>query len=451
VKLSTRLIERYIAAAVIPYFLLALILLTSVLIAQQSSRFAEIVGQVQAPFQLILAIIVNIAPSLLLFTIPMSVLAGTLIGFSRMGSDSELTALRAAGVGEARLLLAPMLIGILGTILTLYIAIVHTPYAARQLRDATLRAAQDRLKSPIQPGAFATDIGDKVIYVRSGDEARGVWQGVFIFSQDASGRALLVTAEDGRLDSSQEVAELVLRDANAITFNLPTTSTTNGATSNQSTTNRTLTDAKRAGVERRKGSDDAVGFNKDTQFISERSAQLRIKLEDRLGVLVERLRARPTELDELPWNQLVDATRNAATPQQKLAAQIVQHKKLSLGFASVCFAMLGAVIGLRVKRGGRGLGVLLSLGLMIVYYLLALSGEQLARTSTVPVIAGVWGATLISLAFALLCLLAPRLSIRRASLTNRRSQTRVCVGKDSRNETKETIAPLPIRRKPRCR
>jgi len=41
-------------------------LLTSVLVAQQSSRFAEIVGQVQAPLQFILAIIVNIALSRIL-------------------------------------------------------------------------------------------------------------------------------------------------------------------------------------------------------------------------------------------------------------------------------------------------------------------------------------------------------------------------------------------------
>lgn len=421
-KFSTRSIERYTAAAIIPYFLLALVLLTAVLIAQQSSRFAEIVGQVQAPFALILAIIVNIAPSLLLFTIPMSVLAGTLIGFSRMGSDSELIAMRAAGVGDARLLFAPVMIGIVCAILTFYIAIVHTPFAARQLRDATLRAAQDRLKSPIQPGAFATDIGDKVIYVRSGDQARGVWQGVFIFSQDANGRALLVTAEDGRLDSSQDVAELVLRDANAITFNLPATTTSSDA---KVATDNVFDNPKTpaVGLETRKGRIDNGGISNGTgekpQFISERSGQLRIKLEDKLGTLVESLRTRTPELDELPWDKLSAATTDhAATQQQRRAAQIVQHKKLSLGFASLCFALLGAIIGLRVKRGGRGVGVLLSLALMIVYYLLALSGEQLARASTLPVIAGVWGATLITLIFALVYLVAPRLTIRR-KLTNK--------------------------------
>ncbi len=220
-KLSTRLVERYVAGAILPYFLLALLLLTAVLVAQQSSRFAELVGQVQAPLSFVFEIIINIIPGLLLFTIPMSVLAGTLIGFSRLGSDSELTAMRAAGVGASRTLLAPLMIGVAGALLTLYIGVLYTPIAAARLRDAALRAAVERLKSPIQPGTFATNVGDKVIYVREGDVASGEWNGVFVFSQEGEGRALVVTAEGGRLDSSKDVAELVLRNATATTINLP--------------------------------------------------------------------------------------------------------------------------------------------------------------------------------------------------------------------------------------
>ena len=220
-KFSTRLVERYIAAAIMPYILLSLLLLTAVLVAQQGSRFTELLGQVQAPLAYVIEIMIGITPGLLLFTIPMAVLAGTLIGFSRMGSDSELIALRAAGVGISRLLSAPAVIGLASTIAALYLGVFYDPVAAGRLRDVAVRGALSRLKSPIRPGTFTTNFGDKIIYVQRGDEARGEWRGVLVFSQETDGRGLLVTAERGRLDSSSEVAELVLYDTVATTLNLP--------------------------------------------------------------------------------------------------------------------------------------------------------------------------------------------------------------------------------------
>ena len=42
-------------------------------------------------------------PSILVLTIPMSVLLGILIGFSRLSADSEITALRALPLGQVPL------------------------------------------------------------------------------------------------------------------------------------------------------------------------------------------------------------------------------------------------------------------------------------------------------------------------------------------------------------
>ena len=94
-----KLISRYILAAAVPYFVLALALLTAILLAQQSERFAELALYAQLPFSLLGQIELALIPNVLVFTMPMAVLAAVLIGFARMGSDSEVVAMRAAGVG----------------------------------------------------------------------------------------------------------------------------------------------------------------------------------------------------------------------------------------------------------------------------------------------------------------------------------------------------------------
>ncbi len=82
-----------------PYVLLSGALLTAILLAQQSGRFAELALYTQLPISLVSQIELALIPNVLVFTLPMAVLAGVIVGFARMGSDSEIVAMRAAGVG----------------------------------------------------------------------------------------------------------------------------------------------------------------------------------------------------------------------------------------------------------------------------------------------------------------------------------------------------------------
>src|SRR5438105_2242873 len=96
--LNRNLVARYVVGAAVPYVVLAFALLTAILFVQQSERFAELALYAQLPFSLFTEIIIYLIPNVLIFTLPLAVLAGVTIGFSRLGSDSEIVAMRAAGV-----------------------------------------------------------------------------------------------------------------------------------------------------------------------------------------------------------------------------------------------------------------------------------------------------------------------------------------------------------------
>lgn len=361
-----RLIERYILWAILPYLLLALLLLAAILFAQQTTRIAELLVSTRVPLTLVLDVLAALLPNVLIFAVPMATLAGTVIGFSRLGSDSELVAMRSAGVGTWNMLWPVLSLGLLLTVGTLYLNLQVAPGAARVWKQATLRAALYKLDSPVEPRSFTTDIPGFVIYVRDGDKEQGRWGRVFLFSQMKDGGTQLVTARSGRIDTSAERSELVLSDA-AITTLPP------------------------------------AGANRDASYVTERLAQIRVLLETGRKALLERLRQDKVEPDEMDWDTLGQyaATQTGAKSREVLT---LWHKRLTFGLTPMIFSLLGAAVGLRVRKGGRGVGVVLSLLLMLAYYLVSLGGEQMARAGTLPPAIGAWAATALTIACSVLVL-----------------------------------------------
>jgi LPS export ABC transporter permease LptF len=356
---TNRLIKRYVLRAVAPYSALSLVFLTAVLYAQQTAKFADLLLRAQLPSALAASVLLNILPNALVFAVPMATLTGILIGFSRMGSDSELVAMRAAGVSAWVIARPVMLMGLVATLAMAYINLELGPRAARYLRKTGLLAALNKLESPVEPHVFYTDIKDKVIYVRDGDKAKGQWGRVFIQSREPDGQVRVLTARSGRIDSSTDRAELVLN--NAVATTLPDGPVPDGGAP-----------------------------------VTERLVQARVRLESLeagRNALQSLIRNDTAEIDEMGWDELIaarSATEDAAT---RTDAAVMLYRRLSLAIAPLVFALLGAGLGLRVRRGGRGLGMALSIAVMVLYYLLSLLGEQLSRTGVVPPAVGGWIAT----------------------------------------------------------
>jgi LPS export ABC transporter permease LptF/LPS export ABC transporter permease LptG len=368
-----RQLDRYITGALLPYMGLSLLILTAVLLTQQAAKFAEVLGAADVSVRFVSEVIFNLLPNILIFSLPMSVLMGTATGFSRLASDSELVAIRAAGVGTWRILSPALLLGVLLCVLTLYTGFVWAPSAARNLKEIALGAALRKLESPVDPRSFYTGMPGKVVYVRDGDREKGQWGRVFMHWLEPGGGVRLVTAATGRLDTSGEQTELVLEDA--VITTLPP-----------------------------EGEGPAGGVT------TEHSSRLRIR-DDRLNLsrsqLLKRLREREPELEEMGWDEL--RRRAAGSDNEALKAEAALHRRLSLCMAPLAFVLLGGSFGLKIGRGGRSAGILAALVTLVFYYLLALLGEQLWRAGLVPPILGAW----LAFGTSVLCGTALIISYRR--------------------------------------
>ncbi|HEX8371103.1 MAG TPA: LptF/LptG family permease [Pyrinomonadaceae bacterium] len=380
-NLFCKLISKYVIQAILPYFLFTWILLSVILFVQQASRYSDIFFNANLPTGLIWQLTFALVPSVIAFTCPMAILVGVIIGLAKMQGDSELTAIRAAGVGNFQVVLPIVFLGLILSAFAFLINWQGVPLAAQVVRKVALQTALFKMESPIEPGVFNTEIRGYTVYVKSGDILRGTWENIFIFNEDKqSGQMRLITSKNGKIDSNNEDSELVLDEALVSTF--------------------TPSDA-----------------NKPVLF--DKIKNLRFVIQTKRGEIIERLSKTEENADELGLSELAAFARKKEG-KERTEAEILWQRRIILSVTPLLFALLGASLILRFNRGGRGFGIFLALVSLIGYYLLALMGEQLARTNRIGVLAGGALPIVVTVALIIWLNISPRIgSMRRIMIFSR--------------------------------
>ena len=343
-------ISRYLIGAIVPYFLSAWLLLSVILFVQQASRFSDIFFSVNIPSNLIWQLAAALIPNVIAFTCPMAALVGIVIGLTKMQGDSELVAIRAAGVGNLQILFPVALLGVLLSGFTFLVNLYGVPFASRLVRTVAMQTAIYKLESPIEPGVFNTEVAGYTIYVKDGDITDGEWKNIFIHTENPkTGEVRLITSKQGRIDSGEQLSELVLEDG------ISTTITPDG------------------------------GGNE--KFVSEKIGEVRFAIKTRRDELVQRLSSTDSSMEELGLSDLSTYARSKEG-REGLEAGILWQRRVLLSITPLVFAIFGTILVLRFNRGGRGFGVFVSLASLITYYLLAFLGEQLVRTGNLSVVVG---------------------------------------------------------------
>jgi lipopolysaccharide export system permease protein len=77
--------------------------------------------------------------------------------------------------------------------------------------------------------------------------------------------------------------------------------------------------------------------------------------------------------------------------------EIEWHRKFTLSFACFIFFFIGAPLGAIIRKGGLGMPVVISVFFFVVYYVISISGEKMARENIIPVEEGMWISSFILL------------------------------------------------------
>ena len=190
-----RILTRYILREVISHAAIGVAVFTFVLFTRDLGHILDLVVRNSAPLPSVLEIFLFTLPVAFTYTIPMGVLVGILIGLSRLAADSEITAMRASGIGVWTFLRVVSIFAVTAWALAMFNAVYLAPAS-----QAALGRLEDRLKTSqasfeVQPRVFYEGFPKLVLYVQDVKTAQGaaIWKGVFIadISNPASPRITL--------------------------------------------------------------------------------------------------------------------------------------------------------------------------------------------------------------------------------------------------------------------
>jgi lipopolysaccharide export system permease protein len=283
-------------------------------------------------------------PFAISYALPMGILTGVLLTLGRLSADSEITAMRAAGISVGRLSRPVFVLGACCAIAALFVNFESMPWARVQYYREFAAAVRANPLRIIEAKRFIRDFSGCVIYV--GEKEGPVLHDIWIWELDDQSRVRrLIRAESGRLD-----------------FDEPT--------------NTLIPTLYRAKVEER-DSDNPEDFSKSPKVPSvDQIEEVRISLDRYFGRNLERMKQDWLRFDELRAEQARLAARTPPPEEReeharaKMKLSLILQEKLNLSLAVFSFALIGVPLGIKVSRRETSANLGLALVLVLSFYLL---------------------------------------------------------------------------------
>ncbi|PYV21995.1 MAG: LPS export ABC transporter permease LptF [Acidobacteria bacterium] len=368
-----RILTRYILREIASHSLLGLLIFSFVIYIKHLGYVLELVVRHDLLLLKILSVFALPLPAILVLTIPMALLVGTLIGLSRMAADGEVIAVRASGIGLAQFVLPVMLYALLGWGLAGWMSLSLAPAAGRELvhMQASLKASQ--IPYEIRPKVFVEQFPNKLLYLQDVTGAHSRWRGVFI------------------ADNTQRDAPQVTLAASGIL--------TNNSRSRAPSQSLTLH------LERGATHETDPEHPEQYSVASFTETDIPIPFDQSSATGPERLTP-----SLMPLGALVELTRD---PGQRRAALVELNYRLALPMASLVLALVGIPLGLFHRKGGKAVGVILTILLVFIYYILMAFGWSFAKQGRLDPTVGLWTANAVFAVAGILMLAAmPRVRAR---------------------------------------
>jgi LPS export ABC transporter permease LptF/LPS export ABC transporter permease LptG len=349
-----RRLNQYIITEILGPLGLGFLVYTFILLIRFLFQSAEMIIRRGLPVSIVGQLLLLTLPNIVVLTLPMSLLFGTLIAVGRLSSDSELIAMRACGVSLLTLYRPILLLSGLATLLNMVLMIYVLPWGNHALQELRLEITTQSVAQQIEPRVFYEEWEGKVVYVFEVPQGSKRWKGVFLAeSIPASSHNQITTADWGEVLVDKAGERVVLRLYNAVQHKVD------------------LNAPDRYEVSRHKRLDLVL----DDQFASEQRAKISIS----------------KGLREMTLKELAEQRDDpASSAEQRNLAQVEIHKKFSIPVACLVFGLFALPLGINNRRGGKASGFALSIGVLIVYYVLINNGEEYARFGKMPPWLGMW-------------------------------------------------------------
>ncbi len=328
-------------------------MISAVLVISQLVRISEVLINFGISLENVLLPFLFIILPFLTFTIPMSYMFAVMVGFSRLSSDGEYSALLASGYSLGRAAIPILAVGGLLYGVGVYCAANLEPWGRRELVNFYHRKAQTELdhllRYRLQSGVFVEDFIGYVIYAEKVSADHSQLENVMV----APGDRLKGVSPFTLLAPSATVTGSVERGDLRMSFNygvIYTDMTPSG---------------KSSVIKFRRADLDILRIFQDQIFGAESA-------EDDYRSFS------PIEL----WKHLGVLEVTAESERQKSEyrkARYLFHYRIATPFAVIVLALFALVFGVQDQRSGRGSAWTMTIITIVMTYVLLMSFKWLAE------------------------------------------------------------------------
>lgn len=349
----SRTLFRYVLFEVLGPFAIGLVILTFVLVMFQLQKLIDLIVSYGVKVVDAGLVLLYIFPTFFTFTVPMAFLLAVLLTISRLSSDSELTALKAGGVGLAQLYPPILVLSLVMTLATAGLSLFADPWGKSAFKDLLLELGRQKATVGIVEHVFNDSLKDTTLYIDRVVPEKDLLEGVFLADQRDGNAPLIVTASRGRIgdSGSDNTALLELED----------------------------------GVVHRLDPADPTVYE-TVQFDSYR---IQIDLAKAMGGS-DQLKRTYLDMDNRELAAYVDSLTDPKDTYERRRAWTEFHRRFAMPFVCIAFGLIALPLGISPPRSGRSRGFTTSIVLLCLFYLMFRAGENLSWKSVIHPAVAMW-------------------------------------------------------------
>lgn len=430
----------------------------------------EIAGKGLPPLVVVELIAYNLAYMLVL-AVPMSILIGAMMVFGKISESRAYVVIKSAGISPIRLIWPVLAIGVLLTGAMIHFNNVVLPEANFRARNLWQDIRQKRPGFQLQEGVFYEGLNRYSILVQKISRNTEELENVLIYDYTRDSRAqTVVKARHGRIQSLDDRPQLRLTLHDGEVHRL----LANRSRGVDERYERLVFDRYQMYLDISdfdfERSDPEEGYRSDRTMRTGHMVRLVDSLNASIAASREKLRAHglrimrgrtiPTDVPPtLPISysgnhsssasrvalEGVDSTQvrpiiNAALTHARTTRGLIDdtirsiewetrradrfrveiHKKYSIAIACFIFMLIGAPLGLSIRRGGLGMAGILATGIFLFYWVTLVQGEKLADRGFLEPWIGMWAANIVMLVLGLWLMVFVTLDLRATPPLRRR-------------------------------
>ena len=382
-------------------------------------KFADrLVGKGLDSWVIVKLVVYNLSWMVVL-VVPMASLVATLMAFGNLSQNNEVTIMKSSGISLYKMMFAPFLASIVVAYLLFQFNNDVLPDANHQAKILMSDISNTKPTLSLEPGFFSQEVDNYAILVRTIDQNSNWLYQITLYDYSNSAKVNVVTADSGKIYFSKDQTKLIMDlyngeihesdvqnttmyrklefEKHLITMNgdqfslQQSNSVSRGERELSVTDMQIITDSLRKQL-----SKNQISLQKETDKIFFNDTTTIKNVENRLGKNPQLIYMRA--VDQLRSNKsiiLSNFNRVEADYRNIEKYEVEIYKKYALPVACIVFVLIGAPLGIMVRKGGFGVAAGISLFFFLIYWAFLIGGEKLAERGYFSPFIGMWAANIV--------------------------------------------------------